>query len=198
MKSFTKQETKIISWVLAFILVAGFFNFKKSLARSRDYQRIRDVGDVVSALEVYHEDFGFYPPSTDDGKIVACEKEDAKKLSELIGVPLDEALKQVFSECQWGQDSLKDLSDDTYPPYLDKLPIDPQSKNGVSYYYVSTVDHFQLFASLELSDNEQYKTDVLQRNLKCGSRVCNFGKSLYPTPLDVSLEEYEQTLEINE
>ena len=193
MKPFTKKELKIIIPVLTFIFILGFFNFRLSLLRSRDHQRKRDVGEIVSALGVYREEFGFYPPSS-DGKIVACKRTEITDFSIDKSLNLEENLLRVFKGCEWGEDSLADVSEEESVPYLKTIPSDSDKDKGASYLYISDVSYFQLFAHLENEDDVQYKKEVEKRNLICGMRICNFGKTLDNTPLEISLEDYQKQL----
>ncbi len=88
-----------------------------------------------------------------------------------------------------------------FPASLSELtsaPKDPGTKKGYSYLYISNGKHYQIFASLEgAGDEDQYNPIVVARNLKCGDYVCNFGRASGNTPLDITLEEYENKLKEN-
>lgn len=97
--------------------------------------------------------------------------------------------------------ALKDYEkqNESFPLALSDLPInpiptDPLLKNGDKYLYFSNGKRFQLYASLELTDQDEYDEKVASRNLLCGTRVCNFGRAYGDTPLDISIEEYENKL----
>lgn len=84
-----------------------------------------------------------------------------------------------------------------YPASLSEIasPKDPLTSKGYSYLYISSGKHYQIFASLEgTADEDQYNPIVADRNLKCGDYVCNFGRASGNAPLDISLEEYENKL----
>lgn len=196
MKFFEKEELKVIAIILLAIGLVSFKNFQDALRRSRDSERKQDVSRVSEALRFYHEDFGFFPPSTDDGRIVACNKDgssieiDTKKED----VSLEEQLLEVFEPCEWGQDGLRDESDPDYPPYLQTLPGDPQWEKGIKYVYLSNTTRFQLYTSLESDEEDEYSEDIVEFGVICGERVCNFGKASGNTPLDKSIQEYENEL----
>lgn len=193
MKVFSKKELKIVAWVLTLIILFSLVNFKTSLKRARDQQRKTDLSEAVKALSLYAEEFGFFPPSSDDGEIMACSKGDFELPEEFS--PEGEAdLKELFDGCVWGKDSLRDLSDETHPPYLEVIPGDPDSKDGSTYFYVSNTKNFQVFAYLEDEKDELIKKEIIERNIKCGMNVCNYGKSIHGVPLDISLDEYEKKL----
>ncbi len=190
MKFFSKKETGWILVILVLIASASLYNFRLSLRRARDAQRKADLGQIYNGLGEYHADFGFYPPSL-DGKIVACEKPGID-ISKMDKKEVD--LMDIFQPCEWGQDSLGDVFDPSYPAYLEVLPVDPHKTEGASYIYFSSGSHFQLYASLEGEDEEEFQSVITERNLACGVRVCNFGRASGVTPLDKSIKEYENEL----
>lgn len=188
MKFFSKKETAWLSVILLLIVSASLYNFRLSLRRARDAERKADLGAITNALNDYQDDFGFYPPSL-DGKIVACEKPGVD-IAKIDKKQID--LIDIFQPCEWGQDGLKDVFDPEYPPYLKVLPVDPHKTRGVSYLYLSSSSHFQLYASLE--GEEETQAGIRARDLSCGVSTCNFGKASGRTPLDKSIEEYENEL----
>ena len=78
--------------------------------------------------------------------------------------------------------------------YMDVISMDPQGRSGATYLYLSDGAHFQVFASLESKDEAGFDAKIEARNLKCGNKICNLGKSDGKTPLEKSLEEYENEL----
>ena len=99
-----------------------------------------------------------------------------------------------LAPCQWGKDSLADITDATYPAYLKVLPQDPKLPSGYSYFYISSGQHFQVLVSLESKNSDEYKAAIAKRNILCGKKVCNAGRASGSTPLDRSIEEYEKEL----
>lgn len=190
MKLFTKQEWLAVFIILALVAVASFFNFRTSLTRARDAQRISDLQEVVDALVKYNSDFGFFPSSTPDGKIVACKKEGASLYK---GMKLKDFLASL-APCEWGKDALTDITDASYPAYLKNLPADPKSSKGFAFHYISDGRLFQLYTALELRDSDQYAPSIVARKIMCGVKICNAGRTYGTTPLDKSLEEYENEL----
>ena len=178
MKFFSKSESKALLVIFAFLVFISIPNFIVSLRRARDAQRKADVGSIQDALYRYQADFGTFPFSV-DGKIAACEPISYKEVS---GIKTS-----IFSPCDWGKSSLADLSDSSYPPYLKVIP------NG-SYYYLSNGSRFQIYGSLEGRTEDEYDESIIKRNISCGTSVCNFGKSSGNTPLNISIEEYETTI----
>lgn len=196
MHLFTKNESIGIGAILLFIFLLTGFNLQISLRRSRDSQRRADISAIVNALDKYQKDFGFFPPSTDDGKIIAC------KGSNFGPIPADvkEQDKRSYfinmlRGCNWGEDSLRDVEDDSYPPYMKTIPVDPRAKDGYSYYYISDMNTFQLFAYLEGGKSEEgFRQGIVDRNLRCGEKICNFGKAYGETPLEITIQEYENEI----
>lgn len=178
MKNFSKPELKAILIIFAFLIVISTPNFIVSLRRARDAQRKADIGSIQDALYRYQADFGTFPLSI-GGKIAACEPVSYK---EVVGIKTP-----VFSACSWGKDSLHDLSDSSYPPYLKIIP------NG-SYYYFSNGSRFQIYGALEGKSEDEYDESIIKRGVACGSKTCNFGKSSGRTPLNISIEEYESQI----
>lgn len=181
MKSFSKNELIGIGIILLAISLASLYNFRISIRRGRDAQRMADLGSVTNALVRYGDDFGFYPASV-DGKVAACEPVTI------------EGESFIFSPCEWGKDSLRDLFDESYPAYLEKLPADPKAELGFSYTYLSNGNRFQVLASLEGEDEEEYQEAIVKRQIACGVKICNVGKASGSTPLEKSIEEYENEL----
>jgi hypothetical protein len=102
---------------------------------------------------------------------------------------------QGLEACDWGSDPLEDVSDLSYPAYMQTLPKDPQTLGGISYLYLSNLNRFQIYSYLEGGkDEDGYDTGIVGRGLDCGGKVCSFGKSFFDTPLDRSIEEYEKEL----
>ena len=190
MKLFTKKETFLVVIVLFFIGFFSFFNLKAANRRARDFQRKDDIANIANALFEYHEAFGFYPKNSPDGRIVACLPPTAVDYQTAA-----EAVK-AYRPCDWWFDGLSDPI--TGAVYLKQIPGDPYTGDGVYYRYVATRDNFQVFASLEGGDEPEYDEGIEARQLICGTAICNFGKGSPNTPLDKSLEEYENELRKND
>lgn len=187
MKFFTKKEILGVGIILIILIAVSVPNFLISLARARDAQRINDVSAVYYALAPYQGVMSSYPLSTSDGKIIGCKGQDTK---------YDEKLKTWLNLriCEWGVDGLTNLVNPSSGPFISTLPQDSRSKDGYSYNYISNGRRFQIYATLERKDQDQYSLIIEKRGLKCGSRICNFGKASGDTPLDMSLQEYENKL----
>jgi type II secretory pathway pseudopilin PulG len=181
MDFFTKEELKVVISVLVILILLFFVNLKASLRKTRDAQRKDDLWSISNGLNRYSEYFGQYPASSADGRIIACINNN--NLNELVS-------------CEWGKHGLEDVYEQAEPPFLAMLPIDPLNQIGVSYYYASSGEYFQILGHLEGRNKEdEFMQEVEDRNVMCGVKVCNFGRSSKDTPLDKSVEEYEQELE---
>lgn len=193
---FTNKEIEITLVLLAVIAVFLIINLKVALRRSRDAQRRADINAISDALGRYQKDFGFFPPSTGDGKILGCKNDN---FGPIPGEIKDSEKKDYFYNmlkgCEWGKDSFSDLNNNNYEAYLKTIPVDPKGGRGYSYKYISNTNLFQLYAYLEGEIVENgYRQGIVDRKLQCGVNICNFGKAYGETPLEKSLEEYENEI----
>jgi type II secretory pathway pseudopilin PulG len=198
MNFFKKDEIIIISLILLFLASVSFFNFKTALRRARDAQRRADVSSVANALEKFHKDYGKFPLSSEDGKIKACKPENfddlVNKLNEDQSFSFSDYLSNLKA-CEWGKDSLASLIDEKKEPYLQSLPRDPHYEDAITYYYLSNGNRYQIYTYLEGEEDALgYDEATVGRNLACGNEICSFGKSFGKTPLDKSIQEYENEL----
>lgn len=198
MKFFTKNEFIAVLSILAAVIIVSLINFKFALRRARDTQRRDDLGAIYNAVEKYQLEFGFFPLSSEDGKIKACKPDNYNQIiAELSLLPkfdLETYLSQL-KECEWGRDAISDISDELQPPYLKNIPVDPKSDENISYFYISNSRRFQIYAYLEGEEDEVgYNKGIVSRNIPCGEKICNFGRAYANTPLDKSLEEYENEI----
>lgn len=176
---FTKRELLSVVAILGVIMTITYSNLQLSLRRSRDIQRGQDLWRIHDALVKYHKDQSSFPPSH-EGKIVAC----------FGGVDENDVPQAV--PCDWHQDPLPNIF--TGETYLEHLPTDPKHNEGARYYYISNGRYFQIYGALEGEDEDEYNPSVVARNIMCGNEVCNFGRAFGQTPLDKSIEEYENEL----
>lgn len=63
-KGFTLIELLVVMAILGILAVVGISSFRTSLAKSRDAKRKSDLEQVQRALEMYFNDHGKYPLST--------------------------------------------------------------------------------------------------------------------------------------
>jgi hypothetical protein len=190
MKPFTKQETLGLTIIFLILVVISVPNFALSIKRARDNTRKADLGSMVYALDEYQKDFQSFPLATEDGRIIACVAPGSK-------IEVDEKGRSIVNliPCEWGVDGLYDPRDeDRSEAYIKIIPTDPQNSLGSKYFYFSNGRRYQIYAALEALDDDQYNLGVVSRNLMCGNRICSTGRSYSTTPIDKSLEEYEDEL----
>lgn len=87
MKLFTKQESLITLFIFLVLVGVSTPSFIKSLRRARDQIRRDDLGVFQKMVDNYYAQYKVFPPSTNDGKIIACNE----------------------GPCVWGQDSFYNL-----------------------------------------------------------------------------------------
>lgn len=184
---FNKGELITVSAILLFVIVAIVLNLQVSLRKGRDIQRKNDIRAINDAVSAFQNDFGALPLSDSQGRILAC-------ISDTNNPQVDQYGNVLYEPCEWGVDALADVFDPSYPPYLKSLPDDPLHDSGRTYYYESNGSRFQIYGALEGTSEPEYDESILPRALKCGTVTCNFGRSNLDTPLDKSVEEYENEL----
>lgn len=198
MKFFSKQELVGVGIILTVIFFVTGINMNMALLRARDAQRKSDLGAMSNALHSYFEEYGFLPPS-EDGYIKACRGEGYEELLQEFEETQkydNSRLIEKMRICIWGEDPLPDPYDEN-KLFLAKLYKDPRTDEGYSYYFLSNTKRFQLYTALEeIPDSVGYDESIVARGLSCGTKVCSFGKGFAETPLDRSIDQYEDELRI--
>ena len=187
MQFFTKEEFKKIGLIFIVLLAVSFLNFKGSLRKARDAQRKADLTFIREKLEEYQSEVGYYPPASGDGRIMGCRGEGTV-------VNLEFKRLENPASCRWGEDGLINYFSDTPKTILERIPVDPQNGDGVRYFYRSNASRFQIYTSLEGKDDAEYNKKIEGLKIKCGTRICNFGRAFGDTPLDKTIQEYENEL----
>lgn len=161
MKFFTKSETKIIATIFIVLFIIIGFNMKISIRKGRDNTRKNDLSALQNALDTYLQKYKTYPLSSSNSEIIGCFSG---------GVQLDPISEKPTNAevCKWGESKFEDSN---------FMPQDPSFKKGMSYYYVSDGDHYQIYISLEGKDEPEYTPSIALKNLHCGSKICNYGRS---------------------
>lgn len=198
MRFFTKTELLVVIFILTVLGVVVAANMQVALRRARDAQRRDDLNTIANALIKYRDDFGFIPPA-DDGMIKGCKapnfEEKIKELETKVRYSRDEYF-EAFRGCLWGEDSLTDVFDENFSPYLLRIPQDPRDPEGQNYLYLSDQNFFQIYGFLEGGEDEiGYSEGIVRRNLMCGVKICNTGRGSPDIPLDKLLEDYVRELE---
>lgn len=187
MKFFSKTELSALAVIFLVLVAVSVPNFIISLRRSRDQVRRDDLGTLQRALDDYHSDFGEYPISSQSA-MLAC-----KKPEDSVSVDKKGRLIVNLIPCRWGQDALVDLTPGSTKIYDKVLPGDPNLDKGRSYAYFSDGSIYQIFASFEGKDEAEYDQKLVNRNIMCGTSVCNVGRSM-GCSIYKSIEECEAEL----
>lgn len=174
-----KSDIAKILIVFALVFLANYWGFVSAFKRERDNRRILNIGDLETGLKRYYSEFGYYPASDGEGRIVACRGPytNFEKTAEGVVVAkpgFDKAKLINLVPCQWGKDALLDAMDVNYPAYINTIPEDPRSAKGFSYKYISDGVSFRILASLELKESDNYSKKIKKEKIKCGVKYCNF------------------------
>jgi type II secretory pathway pseudopilin PulG len=172
MKFFSKSELISVIIIFAVLVVVSWPNFTLSMRRARDQIRRDDIGNIQAAIDEYYADYGVFPASTSDGRMVVCKGSGQDQ------VP-----------CNWGRDTWINLTPGVNKVYMKFFPGDPKLSDGTSYYYSSDGSRYQLFGSLEGTDEPEYDPKLAARGVKCGNKICNIGRA-NNVPLYITVEEY--------
>ncbi|MBI3290579.1 type II secretion system protein [Candidatus Microgenomates bacterium] len=166
---FTRPELLGVLAIVGAIILFSLYNFETSRIRARDEQRKNNATNLVHAVERYHADFGVFPPSTQDGRLVACGE-----TNRLI-------------PCEWGKSKLADLENPNIV-YMDPIPIDPKQGQGISLKYISNGSEFQILTHLEHPNDPARSSIVEGWGLDCGESRCNYGVTGSLEPVTKHLE----------
>jgi len=195
MSFFNKQELAGILTILLLIFVVSFISFQASLRRGRDEQRISDLDNLSRALQQYHNSFGTYPPSLETGKIVACKSDNPIPIPDELTEINDRYVFLLYDgrACEWGEDPLADYYGNT-ENFMDYLPIDPANDKGIAYVYISNGEEYQIFTHLESQIKDKYDLGLEERNISCGTALCNYGKGSGKLILEKVVDEYQNDI----
>ncbi|SRR3990167_5567213 len=186
MKPFSKQELLALLIIFSVLIAITAPNFVLSLKRARDQVRRDDLGAMQHAMDEYLSDFGEFPRSAPDGKIIAC-----KAPGSTVGVDKKGRLIVDLIPCVWGKDSWVDLTPGSTKVYLQVIPGDPATPKGTGYLYISDGAMYQLFASMEGKKEPEYDGKIAIRNLPCGNQICNVGR-YYVCATDKTIQSCEE------
>ena len=118
---FTLMELIVVMAILGLLATIGLASFRNSQLKSRDAKRKSDLEQVQRALEMYHNDYGQYPDSS-NGQI-------------MVGL----------STIAWG-DEMKDAN----TLYMKELPKDPTGNPEYCYLFeAGPPAGYKLYAKLE-------------------------------------------------
>jgi hypothetical protein len=147
--SILNWEKNEFLFVLIVVLVAlgvSLTQLSWGAIKTRDAQRKADLDLIVKSLELYYDQHDMFPVGK-DGKIMSCGKGR--------GV------------CMWGEDK---IVDDEGVVYLEKLPTDPFSGKGWTYWYEpsNNLQGFRLYSGLENKRDPEMKQDLTN---ECGITI---------------------------
>lgn len=131
---FTLIELLVVVSLIGVLATLVLSNLNAARERGRDAQRKSDLKSIQSSLQLYYNDYGKYPASS-NGTIQGCGSGGA-------------------GNCEWGVDEFK--ADNQ--AYMTLLPDDPLP--SVTYYYTRVdLDTYQLSACLENKSDDKGKDD---------------------------------------
>lgn len=164
-KGFTLVELLVVMAIMGVLVTLIGTSFRSSMMRGRDVQRKSDLKQIANALELFFNDYGYYPNADEGGRIMAC--------------PYEKGVGGI--SCNWNTGEFYDVYPGTTSLrtiYLKKFSPDPVT--GYNYYYRSPdsdIKKFQLFAKLENSEDQDCMgADCLNPTVSysCGKGICNF------------------------
>jgi type II secretion system protein G len=150
---FTLIELLVVIAIVGILagLLMAFVNPVEQLAKSRDAKRKSELVELQKALELYYQDYGAYPGST-DGKIIGTSGEIA-----------------------WGTGGFT-----PYIAKLPKDPSGGKqyfyASTGQSYYLFASLDRGDKDDSACTQDGSACPA-ALSVGANCGNQPCNYGVS---------------------
>ncbi|MDD2907064.1 MAG: prepilin-type N-terminal cleavage/methylation domain-containing protein [Candidatus Gracilibacteria bacterium] len=125
-KAFSFVELIVSVTILSIISTIGFISYSSYLGDSRDSQRKSDLAQVGSALKVYKQKRGYYPPPGDNFELTYNG----------TGIVLQ------------GK-----FNDNVRLNTLDRLPFDPKTKTSYFYSITKNAQEYEMAATLENEDS---------------------------------------------
>ena len=157
--AFTLIEVLVVLAVIGILTTIVVGGFRRTQRRGRDVQRKSDLKQMARAMEIYLSDYGNYPPSAANGRIMGCPAET--------------------TACEWSSGEFRDATGNIY---FKNLPADPLSNQSYFYRAFDSNQKYQIFARLEnpkdqdcLGGNCSPDPVFLPSGVSCeSSDVCNF------------------------
>lgn len=174
-KGFTLVELLVVMAILGVLVTLIGTSFRSTQIRGRDVQRKSDLKQIANALELFFNDYGYYPEADEEGRIMAC--------------PYEKGVGGV--SCNWDIGEFVDMYPGTASPrtiYLKRFPVDPVT--GYNYFYRlpdSDNKKFQLFAKLENTEDQDCMGGdcrIPPVTYSCGTVTCNFAITSTNTSYD--------------
>lgn len=176
---FTLIELLVVIIILAALVFIASSTFITTQMKARDAQRKSDLKQIGNALEAFYADYGVYPDSDSQYRIVGC------------GTVGNE------SACTEGNEFALTTATGGKTTYMVQMPADP--RNG-SYIYMSNGESYQLYARLENhrdphvknptdeDPNEDNGKDVYTLSGCTADLGCNYGIASTNIELDPPIE----------
>ncbi len=181
-KIIKSRETVVFLITIGVIFLLSYVNILASFRRERDYRRREDLISMVNALNTFHNHYKFYPPSSENGEVIAC-------LGESSRIDRYNLIYENPVACRWGVDGFSlDPDDPETTPIMASLPQDPKTNEGYKYRYVSNGQEYQIYASYEGSNEPDIIPELLGSQINCGVAYCNTGKASPQTALEKPLK----------
>lgn len=165
---FTLIEILVVLAILSILTGLISSNYITSRIRARDAQRKSDLSSIKTALELFYNDHGQYPPAAISG----------------VG-------NSQISTIDWGDESFYDfINDETETIYMAILPGDPAAP-GTQYFYTtnSTGTKYQLCAQIENEEDSAIQQDYADRvcSEDSATNLCNYCVASSNATLDEEL-----------
>lgn len=139
-RGFTLIELLVTMSILAILSTLVAINIQGNLAKARDGRRKSDLSQIKTSLNLYYNNYGYYPPSNDSThQITGCDSGD----------------------CAWGSAWTKSNTN-----YMKILPADPLNNATYKYGYqrpTSDGNSFTLWARLEATTDP----DIAKTQAQC-------------------------------
>lgn len=154
---FTLLEILVVMVIIGILAAMGIGNYMGSQMKARDARRKQELRQIANAVELFYNDHGVFPTSTDpDRKIQGCG-----------------SAFPATSVCDWGKQFILGANN-----YISKLP--PESHGP--FMYVSAGVDYKIYTYLENKKDPQVMT--FSPVISCGSvGDCNFAISSTNAPL---------------
>lgn len=88
---FTLVELLVVVTIITILMAIGFISYRQFVRQAEDAQRLSDLKFIQSALEQYHADQHYYPPSITPGEALKNPDKTKTYLTIIPKDPLGEA-----------------------------------------------------------------------------------------------------------
>lgn len=154
---FTLIELLVVISIIGILATLVAANLNSARGRARDSTRKSDLRNISTALRLYFNDWGQFPPNTcGSGGICGCGGGGAAQPTNL---------------CKWGEGWYNGASATSGTVYMSKLPSDPQPDRQQYVYSrdFTFTDQYTVKACLENLSDASCDKDVNGNVITCGS-----------------------------